>query len=169
MEAFKALLQQGAVLPRGGDDRRRVLLYSAISAATVVVTLMVLQEEGGQQEHQQQEEEEHRVKRSRTARRQFDFRGACECIMRDHDLTRDKNSALLGQEFIRYFWFSRARVQILLDDFGRFSETNPFYNTFRVDRFGRVGASLEAKILLPLKTLAHASGSRGMQWKLLLA
>jgi hypothetical protein len=58
---------------------------------------------------------------------------------------------LFGQEF----GLSRARVQILLDDFGRFSETNPFYNTFRVDKFGRVGASLEAKILLPLKTLAY--------------
>jgi hypothetical protein len=112
------------------------------------------EEEGRQQQHQQQEEEEpeHRVKRRRTARRQFDFRGAYRDIMRDH---LRANAPLFGQEFIKYFRLSWARVQILLDDFGRFSETNPFYNTFRVGRFGRVGASLEAKILLPLKTLAY--------------
>jgi hypothetical protein len=153
MEALRDLLEQGVP---GGADRRRVLLY-AVAAATVVVTLKVLQEEeeGRQQQHQQQEEEEpeqHRVKKRRTARRQFDFRGAYSDIMRDH-LRAD--APLFGQEFIRYFRLSRARVQILLDDFGRFSETNPFYNTFRVDKFGRVGASLEAKILLPLKTLAY--------------
>jgi hypothetical protein len=72
--------------------------------------------------------------------------------MRDH---LRPNNPLFGQEFIKYFRLSRARVEIILHDFGRFSETNPFYKTFRVDRFGRIGASLEAKVLLPLKTLAY--------------
>jgi hypothetical protein len=66
------------------------------------------------------------------------------------------NSPLFSQEFFRYFRLSRARVQILLEDFGRFSDINPFYKTFRIDtRFGKVGASLEAQVLLPLKTLAY--------------
>ncbi len=109
MEALQALLAQG--IP-GGDDRRRVLLHAA-AAATVVVTLMVLQEEeeeGQQQQHQQQEveEPEHRVKRRRTARRQFDFIGAYRDIMRDH---LRPNAPLFGQEFIRYFRLSRARVE----------------------------------------------------------
>jgi hypothetical protein len=48
-------------------------------------------------------------------------------------------------------------MQMILEDFGRYGDTNPFYKKiFGVDIFGRVGASLEAKLLLPLKkTLAY--------------
>ncbi len=46
---------------------------------------------------------------------------------------------------------------ILLEYLGRLSETShPFFQSFsRVDKFGRMGASVEAKVLLPLKSLAY--------------
>ena len=45
---------------------------------------------------------------------------------------------------------------MILEDLGRLSETShPFFQSFRVDKFGRVGASVEAKVLLPLKSLAY--------------
>jgi hypothetical protein len=54
-----------------------------------------------------------------------------------------------------YFRLSRTRVEMIIEDLGRWSETNPFYKSFRRDMFGRIGASLEAKVLLPLKALAY--------------
>jgi hypothetical protein len=148
MEAFQALLHHG--IPGGeNDDSQRQQLNAAVAAAAVVV-LMVLEEEEEQQ--QQQMVEEPMIKKRRVARRQFDYRGAYGCIMRDH--LRPHNP-LFGKEFSHYFRLSRTRVQMILEDFGRYGDINPFYKTFRVDRYGRVGASLEAKVLLPLKTLAY--------------
>jgi hypothetical protein len=48
-------------------------------------------------------------------------------------------------------------VQLILEDLGRLSETShPFFQSFRVDKFGRISASVEAKVvLLPLKSLAY--------------
>jgi hypothetical protein len=49
-----------------------------------------------------------------------------------------------------FFRLSRTRVQLILEDLGRLSETShPFFQSFRVDKIGRVGASVEAKVLLP--------------------
>jgi hypothetical protein len=64
---------------------------------------------------------------------------------------------LYGKEFPFYFRLSRTMVQLILEDLGRLSETShPFFQSFRVDKFGRMGASsVEAKILLPLKSLAY--------------
>jgi hypothetical protein len=63
---------------------------------------------------------------------------------------------LYGKEFPLYFRLSRTRVQLILEDLGRLSETShPFFRSFRVDKFGRMGASVEAKVLLPLKSLAY--------------
>jgi hypothetical protein len=66
------------------------------------------------------------------------------------------HNPLYGKEFPLYFRLSRTRVQMILEDLGRLSETShPFVQSFRVDTFGRMGASVEAKVLLPLKSLAY--------------
>jgi hypothetical protein len=63
---------------------------------------------------------------------------------------------LYEKEFPLYFRLSQTRVQLILEDLGRLSETShPFFQSFRVDMFGRMGASVEAKVLLPLKSLAY--------------
>jgi hypothetical protein len=51
---------------------------------------------------------------------------------------------LYGKEFPLFFVrLSRTRVQMILEDLGRLSETShPFFQSFRVDKFGRVGASV---------------------------
>jgi hypothetical protein len=82
-------------------------------------------------------------------RRAFDHQGAHQCIIRDH-LAPD---ALFGKEFPLLFRLSRPRVQVLLEAFGNCDD--PFYQSFRTNLFGLQGASLEAKVLLPLKVLAY--------------
>jgi hypothetical protein len=103
---------------------------------------------------QEEDAVEPKVKKTRTARRLlFNYEGAYKCIMRDHLGC----NPLYGKEFPLFFRLSRKRVQLILEDLGRLSETShPFYQSFRVDKFGRVGASVEAKkVLLPLlKSLA---------------
>jgi hypothetical protein len=130
-------------------DRRRQ--HSEAAAACSAIMMMMLL----QQESQQKEEAvEPKGKKTRTARRLFDCEGAYNCIMRDH-LGRNP---LYGKEFPLFFRLSRTRVQLILEDLvGRLSETShPFFQSFRVDKFGRVGASVEAtKVLLPLKSLAY--------------
>jgi hypothetical protein len=56
---------------------------------------------------------------------------------------------LYEKEFEDIFRLSRTRVQRIIEDVSR-SGDPPFYRTFRVDMFGRMGPSREAKILLPL-------------------
>jgi hypothetical protein len=143
-ETLEALLQGGFLENLSDGDR---MLYAAALAASIVV-LMLLEEE------EQAEAEEMvgpRVKRTRTARRLFDCQGAFQCISRDHLGDRP----LFGKDFEMYFRLSRTRVQMILEDLGRWSDINPFYKSFRRDMFGRIGASLEAKVLLPLKALAY--------------
>jgi hypothetical protein len=127
-------------------DRRRQ--HSEVAAACSAIMMMML----SQQQQQLMAEEEvqpPKVKKTRTARRLFDCQGAYNCIMRDH-LGRNP---LYGKEFPLYFRLSRTRVQMILEDLGRLSDTShPFFQSFRVDMFGRMGASVEAKVLLPLKS-----------------
>jgi hypothetical protein len=66
----------------------------------------------------------------------------------------DEN-ALYSREFEDYFRLSRPRVERMLQDFGRCGD--PFYKSFRVDMCGRVGPSLEAKVLLPLAAIAYGA------------
>jgi hypothetical protein len=82
-------------------------------------------------------------------RRAFDNQGAYQCIMRDH-LGPD---VLFGKEFPLLFRLSRPRVELIIQAIAKCG--NKFFDSFRTNRFGRKGASLEAKVLLPLKVLAY--------------
>jgi hypothetical protein len=129
---------------------RRCQQTEAAAACSAILMIMLLQQESQQQE----ETMEPKVKKTRTARRLFNCEGgAYNCIMRDH-ISRNP---LYGKEFPLFFRLSRTRVQLILEaDLGRLSATShPFFQSFRVDKFGRVGASVEAKVLLPLNSLAY--------------
>ena len=107
-------------------DRRRQQSEAA-AACSAILMMMLLQQESQQEE----ETMEPKLKKTRTARRLFDCEGAYNCIMRDH-LSRNP---LYGREFPLFFRLSRTRVQMILEDLGRLSETShPFFQSFRVDK-----------------------------------
>ena len=57
-----------------------------------------------------------------------------------------------GKEFDTFFRISRSRFQRLMEDIA--ATHDPFYMRY-TDAFGREGCSFEAKLLLPLKTMAY--------------
>ena len=71
-------------------------------------------------------------KKRRNRRRAFNAHAAYDYLLRDHL----GPNPLFGKEFKLFFRLSRARVEILLNDFGRYSERYPFYKSFRVDKVG---------------------------------
>jgi Plant transposon protein len=79
----------------------------------------------------------------------YDHEGALQCINRDYlgpaPLFADK-------QFDNMFRISRSRFQRLMEDFG--ASPISFY-TNQVDAYKRKGISMEAKLLLPLKTMAY--------------
>ena len=84
----------------------------------------------------------------REEKRKFRHLGAhqsivCDCLGPD---------PLFGKEFELMFRVSRRRMQCLLEDFG--NSTIPFY-TLKKDCFYNDVPSLEARLLLPLKSLAY--------------
>ena len=85
----------------------------------------------------------------RESRRQFRHAQALACIMYDYLGPRPLFN---GREFEMMFRVSRTRFQCLLEDFG--GSGNPFYQQ-TTDCFNRESASIEAKLLLPLKCLAY--------------
>ena len=91
---------------------------------------------------------EHRHNK-RSKRRTFDPQRVYDSLQRSH-LGPD---ALFGKEFHMYFRLSRPRVQVILEKLG--NSDDPFYKSFRRDKYGRVGPSLEAKVLLPLRTVVY--------------
>jgi hypothetical protein len=63
-----------------------------------------------------------------------------------------QDALFVGKNFLMMFRLSRARVQRLLEDIGN-AQIPFFINT--VDAAGKQGASMEARVLLPLKTYAY--------------
>jgi hypothetical protein len=64
---------------------------------------------------------------------------------------------LFGREVKMFFRLSRPRVQVIIEALG--NSDNPHFQSFRKDKFGRVGASMEAKVLLPLRVLAYGDAA----------
>jgi Plant transposon protein len=84
----------------------------------------------------------------RKKKRRFDHKRALDCIRAD--LT-GPDATFIGKDFKAYFRISRARFQHILETFG--NHGGSFYSGKR-DCVGNQTASLEAKLLLPLQTLA---------------
>ena len=116
----------------------------AVAGGVSVFTAMLIEEDSALKSGKRKK------RKSRTARRLFDCQSAFKCIERDFI----GDNALFSRDFKSYFRLSRTRVQKLLEDFAKLGSRNPFYQPFRRCTYGRIGASLEVKILLPLKVIA---------------
>jgi hypothetical protein len=84
----------------------------------------------------------------RSSRREFKHGEALSCINRDYL----GPSPLFGKEFDLMFRVSRSRFQKLLEDVGN---SGSAFHLAKKDAFDREVASMEARLLLPLKTLAY--------------
>ena len=104
----------------------------------------------GQQDHHQFD---HRSL-GRSARRKFRHDHARQCIMRDYLGT----NALMGAEFKLMFRITRGRFQHLMESI---AATGSSYYVKRGKNSKHV-ASFEAKLLLPLKTLAYGVPPRSL-------
>ena len=128
------------------DKTRKIIILTVASAA--VASLLALLEDI--EEDDGSDDNEPKPKQRRCSRRIFAVRRAYyDCIQQD--LLRP--DALFGKDFHLFFRLSRPRVQMILERLG--NSEDPFYETFRVDKFGRVGPCVEVKVLLPLAALAY--------------
>ena len=98
----------------------------------------------------------------RNPKRLFRHDEALYCIRRDYfgiegDLT---TPIFKDRSFEMMFCLSRSRVQRIFED--AMQVNHPFY-TSNVDATGKMGASVEAKVvLLPLKTFAYGVAPHGL-------
>lgn len=98
-------------------------------------------------------EEDHR-NLPRNERKVYDHEHAQAGLERDY-LRNEPLPLFDGKEFDTMFRISKARFQRLMEDIG--AAQIPFYlNT--VDAAGKQGTSFEARLLLPLKTMAYGVG-----------
>ena len=88
----------------------------------------------------------------RKTRRNFRHNEALSCIRRDYLATNgDTTTPLFVADFKLMFRVSRGRFQVLMEDVMRSNYS--FYKSSHMDGFQR--SSIEARLLLPLKTLAY--------------
>ena len=85
----------------------------------------------------------------REGKREFRHGHALQCILYDY---LGPKPLFNGREFETMFRVSKRRFQCLMEDFG--NGNIPFYSQ-RTDCFGKKGASMEARLLLPLKSMAY--------------
>jgi hypothetical protein len=90
----------------------------------------------------------------RSARREFDHVGALRCIRRDYlGLPNNPMTPIfIEKDFEMMFCLSKARVERMIQDIGN-SGVDFFVKT--TDATGKQGASIEARVLLQLKTVAN--------------
>jgi len=92
---------------------------------------------------------------ARSKRRVFEHEQALECIKRDYlGLPGKPDTPLFGKEFSLQFRISRSRFQCLLEDVMANKERLSFFHV-KESILGEPVASLEARLLLPLKCLAY--------------
>ena len=85
---------------------------------------------------------------------QFRHKEALHCIRRDYlGIVGDPSTPLfIGKDFEMMFRITRPRFQRLMEDVGN---AGIKFFTDTVDCYGQEGASMEARLLLPLKCLAY--------------
>eukprot|EP00934_Nitzschia_sp_Nitz4_P000358 Nitzschia sp. Nitz4//scaffold549_size3348//1663//3261//NITZ4_009270-RA/size3348-processed-gene-0.5-mRNA-1//-1//CDS//3329554287//358//frame0 len=106
-------------------------------------------QEGEQQSspsEEESEDEEHDVRVRRSKRRCFDHKGTLASVQRDY---LGPEPLFPDKQFKVFFRVSRLRFEVIMQDVVNRSQ-NPYYNPKKF-----LGASLEARLLLPLKTLAY--------------
>jgi hypothetical protein len=115
----------------------------------VVECLQLVHENEQQQQQKGGRKKQRKEDQPRSKRRQFHHVSAYNNIQRDHV----GPDPLFGKEIVVFYRLGRPRIELLLQCLG--NSGNPFYQSFRMDKFGRTGASMEAKVLLPLRVLAY--------------
>ena len=90
----------------------------------------------------------------RQPKRKFRHDEALHCIKRDYmGILGDPSTPIFaGSEFASMFRISRPRFQRMLEDFA--NSGDPFFTPPFIDAAGEEGASLEARLLLPLKSIS---------------
>ena len=90
----------------------------------------------------------------RNPKRKFRHDEALHCINRDYlGISGDLSTPIFaGSEFSSMFRISRSRFQRMLEDFAKSGD--PFFTPPFVDAFEEEGGSLEARLLLPLKSIS---------------
>jgi hypothetical protein len=122
-------------------------VWTAVNAAAASVAVTVTSAVEAEEEDEPDEQPDHRCLRRKT-RRLFKHHEALQCIMRDY---LGPVPLFLGKEFKLMFRISRTRFEQISQDF---PNNFPFFRD-SADCTGMVKSSLQAKILLPLKTLAY--------------
>ena len=126
------------------EEEEDFTLLTAAAQAQVAANTAVIIQLGGKLP-----KEDHR-RLPRNQRRAFRHDESLACIQRDY---LGPSPIFQGKEFETMFRVSRSRFQRLMEDIC--NTGNPFYATGKTDAVGRMSASIEAKLLLPLKTLAY--------------
>ena len=90
----------------------------------------------------------------RNPKRKFRHDEAVHCIKRDYlGIEGDLSTPIFaGKEFVAMFRITRSRFERLMQDFA--NSGDPFFTPPFVDCTGQEGASLEARLLLPLKSIS---------------
>lgn len=132
-----------------------VILEGGAAAAAVAVE--------DEEASQKKQKIDHRTK-PRAPRRTYRHQVALMLIRRDYlgnnNLVGDLTTPSLGSQFHKMFRLSRGRFQVLMEDVMSRSSTSAALHFFKQSPSdGESRASLEARLLLPLKTLAFGVAS----------
>jgi hypothetical protein len=122
----------------------QAIVFAALSNSNLLLQMM----QSGRQDSDNDDDKGDHRQLPRAQRHQFKHGEALSCINRDY-LGPDP---LFGKEFDLMFRISRQHFQKLLEDVG--NSGAKFYLEKR-DALNREVASMEARLLLPLKTLAY--------------
>jgi len=133
------------------EEEDRIL--EAVVKTVVAQNQLVISYLKQKQETEKKKKPDHRLL-PRGQKTKWKHLEALHCIKRDYlGSTSIPDSPLFrGAAFVMMFRLSKARVELLFQDI--MAADIPFYKD-KTDAAGRKGASLEAKVLLPLKTLAY--------------
>ena len=134
----------------GGDDQYRTAELEAMEAMTMVVQSNLSMVAGELVAPPPSPiRVDHRTL-SRNEKRNFVHTDAVRCINRDY---LGPHPVFDGREFDTIFRISKSSFQRIMEDFG--NSGNPFYRDNPLDAFYKGGISMEARLLLPLKTMAY--------------
>lgn len=136
--------------------KRKKQLVAAVTAVTQATSSAVVAYDSFQDIDQSEGKVDHRTL-PRGARRQFRHDQALMCINRDY---LGPKPLFADKQFKKQFRIEMSRMERLLQDVGN---SGISYYLNRVDAAGNEGASMEARLLLPLKTLAYGVPSHCFQ------
>jgi hypothetical protein len=136
------------------EDRDEWELQIAVVQTVISNLVVLLEEEEEEANNRKRKKDENFRNNPRNQRRHFRHGDALHCIKRDYlGLPGDPTTPLfIDADFKMMFRITRGRFQRLMEDIG--NSGDPFYLK-TTDALGKPGTSMEARLLLPLKSLAY--------------